>query len=67
MTGIKINLDSSARSLVPCRYCGSLDGVTGPGTSTHAARIECAQPECGRFLNWLSFDLAYKFNLIERI
>lgn len=64
---MKIDLDSSYRCLAPCKYCGSLDGASGPGTAVHAARIVCAQDECGRFLNWMPFWMAERMGLIELV
>lgn len=60
---MKIDLDGSQRSLVPCRHCGSAWGVVKDGKGPHAKRIDCHG--CGRFLNWMSLATAIQFGLYE--
>ena len=50
----KIELDGSAKSLAPCKYCGEKMAVATKH-HFHTYRLDCAC--CGRFHGWLSrFD-----------
>jgi hypothetical protein len=46
LRGLLVQLEGS-----PCGDCGSTIAVIGPGTDTHAGRLECQ--DCGKFRTWL--------------